>query len=217
MTIAPPTATSELRKLHAELSGQRKELLFRQQEASRTASELEQTLELAPKVEQALEALSEELFGKLADTLELHLTRALQDVLEQPIELKVKRDSMRGSAAMKLYIEHNGQQEDIMRGQGGSVANVLSVGLRFLALMTLDPKLHRRCLVLDEQDCWLAPEIVPRLVRMVSEAARSLGFQVILISHHNVATFEQYADRIHRLTPSNNGASVETVFEPVGH
>jgi DNA repair exonuclease SbcCD ATPase subunit len=52
---------------------------------------------------------------------------------------------------------------------------------------------------------------------MVSEAARSLGFQVILISHHNVATFEQFADRIVRITPGTDGVSVETVFEPTGH
>lgn len=212
-----PPVTSTLRERCAELTGQRNALLHQQAKLTCSLSELEETLTLAPKVEQALEALSAELFGRLADTLELHLTRALQEVLEQPIMVKVKRDFKRGSATMKLYVERNGQEEDIIRGQGGSVANVLSVGLRFLALMTLDPKLHRRCLILDEQDCWLAPELVPRLVRMVSEASRSLGFQLILISHHSVATFEQFADRIIRVVPGPDGAVVETVFEPTGH
>ncbi len=213
MTEAALTSQN-LRERHAELTGQRKSLLYQEQEVLRTLAELDETLALAPKVEQALEVLSQELFGKLAETIELHLTRALQEVLEQPIALKVKRDFKRGSATMKLYVERNGEHEDIIRGQGGSVANVLSVGLRFLALMTLAPKLPRRCLVLDEQDCWLAPELVPRLVRLVSEAARSLGFQVILISHHNLAAFEQYADRIHRLTPGKDGVCIETAFEP---
>jgi ABC-type glutathione transport system ATPase component len=210
-----PDGTHSLRERHAELRGQRKTLARERDEVSRALKELEAALELAPKVEQALEHLSEELFGRLARTLETHLTRALQEVLEQPIELKVRRDFKRGSATMKLFIERAGQEEDIIRGQGGSVANVLSVGLRFLALMTLDPKLHRRCLILDEQDCWLAPELVPRLVRLVSQAARSLGFQVIMVSHHEVAVFEQYADRILRVAPTEDGAKVEWVFEPV--
>lgn len=217
MIASDSTQPRNLRRRHSELQGQRKTLLNEQKEVLRTQSELETALVLAPKIEQALELLSEELFGKLARTLEMHLTRALQEVLEQPIELKVKRDFKRGSATMKLFIERDGQEEDIMRGQGGSVANVLSVGLRFLALMTLDSKAHRRCLILDEQDCWLAPELVPRLVRLVSQAARSLGFQVIMISHHSVATFEQFADRIHRVTPTGDGVIVESVFDQVEH
>jgi hypothetical protein len=69
----------------------------------------------------------------------------------------------------------NGRPEDIMKGQGGSVVNVLSVGLRMFALTTLDSASHRRFLVLDEQDCWLRPDLVPRLVRIVHEAGKALG------------------------------------------
>ena len=89
-----------------------------------------------------------------------------------------------------------------MRGQGGSVANILSVGLRMFALTTLDPSQHRRFLVLDEQDCWLRPDLVPRLVKIVHDAGRALGFQVLMISHHDATNFSRYADRIYRLTPT---------------
>jgi predicted ATPase len=69
------------------------------------------------------------------------------------------------------------------------------------ALTTLDEKSHRRFLVLDEQDCWLRPDLVPSLVKIVHEAGKALGFQVLMISHHDVSAFSQYADRVYQFTP----------------
>jgi hypothetical protein len=141
--------------------------------------------------------------------LEEKLTLALHEVLEQPIALKVNRDYKRGGATMSFYIERNGQAEDIMKGQGGSVANILSVGLRMFALTTLDSAVHRRFLVLDEQDCWLRPDLVPRLVKIVHDAGRALGFQVLMISHHDVSAFEQYASKLYQFIPTVDGVQVK--------
>jgi len=74
------------------------------------------------------------------------------------------------------------------------------------ALMTLDEAKHRRFLVLDEQDCWLRPDLVPRLVKIVHDAGQALGFQVLMISHHDVGVFEQYADRIYTFIPDAKGS-----------
>ena len=76
-------------------------------------------------------------------------------------------------------------------------------------LATLEEQRHRRFLVLDEQDCWLRPDLVPRLVKVVHDAGRALGFQVLMISHHDLAAFESYADRIYRLTPTPEGVRAE--------
>ena len=70
------------------------------------------------------------------------------------------------------------------------------------ALATLDEKTHRRFLVLDEQDCWPRPDLVPRLVKIVHDAGWALGFQVLMISHHDAESFRQYADRVYRLVPA---------------
>jgi ABC-type glutathione transport system ATPase component len=148
------------------------------------------------------------MFGRIVQVLESNLTKALQEVLEQPIALKVERDYKRGTATIGFHIERQGQPEDIMRGQGGSVANILSVGLRMYALATLSPERHRRFLMLDEQDCWLRPDLVPRLVKMVQDAGRSLGFQVLMISHHDTSAFEKYADKIYRFIPETDGVQV---------
>jgi len=163
----------------------------------------------ADAVREALEILSEEMFGRIIRAIEAQLTTALQEVLAQPIRLRAEQDVKRGTASIRFYVERDGQEEHIMRGQGGSVANVLSVGLRMFALATLDPAVHRRFLVLDEQDCWLSPELVPRLVEIVHEAGRALGFQIVVISHHDVGIFRGWADRIYRFEPSPGGVRVE--------
>jgi ABC-type branched-subunit amino acid transport system ATPase component len=97
-----------------------------------------------------------------------------------------------------------------MHGQGGSVANVLSVGLRMFALAQRQSS-HRQLLVLDEPDCWLQPELVPRLVKIIKLAGERLGIQVLLISHHQSDYFASAAERMYRLVPGANGVQVETV------
>ena len=166
-------------------------------------------LAMSAQVGEALEQLSSELFQHISQLLERNLTQALVEVLDQPISVKVTQTIKNKAAAIEFSVVRDGCEEDIIRGQGGSVANVLSVGLRMYALATLDPKTHRPFLVLDEQDCWLRPDLVPRLVNIVHRAGRELGFQVILISHHDHTVFEQYADKIYRFTPSQSGVSVE--------
>ena len=206
---SPGTARIRFERLEA----QRQAILrLRQEKAARLAA-LAEYLGLAPAVDEALDRLSEELFGRLAKIIEQNLTLALQEVLAQPIQLKVEREFKRGTATMSFRIERDGQPEDIMKGQGGSVANILSVGLRIFALAQLDKQKHRRFLVLDEQDCWLAPDLVPRLMKIVHHAARSLGFQVVVISHHDIASFEPYADRIYRFVPNSDGVTVKAVYE----
>ncbi len=154
-------------------------------------------------MEQSLDSLSQKLFEQLVGVLEEKLTLALQEVLEQPIALRASTGFSRGSVTIDFYIERDGHHEDIMRGQGGSVANILSVGLRMFALAKLDPDKHRYFLVLDEQDCWIQPDLIPKLVKIIHDAGRALRFQVILISHHDTAHFSDFADKIYRfaLTP----------------
>ena len=163
--------------------------------------ELMQYLEIAPEVDDALESLSNHLFASDLEILEDKLSIALTEVLKQPIQFKTKVLSKSGYANVEFSVERNDNEEDVRRGQGGSVHNVLSVGLRIFALTTLDAKQHRRFLVLDEQDCWLQRELVPHLVKIVHDAGKELGYQIIMISHHELSLFEEYADKIYRFIP----------------
>ncbi len=206
--LEPPT---ELRKRADRLAWRREQALSNLQQTDRMLESIGAYLGIADQVTEALDSLSQKLFEEVLGFLEDKLSIALQEVLEQPIKFKASASFKRGSANVDFSIERNGNSEDVNRGQGGSVQNVLSVGLRLFALAGLNPDEHRRFLVLDEQDCWLRPELVPRLVNIVHRAAKELRFQVILISHHDVGLFQKYADKIYRFIPKDDAITVEQV------
>ena len=207
--IASPTT---LRRKFDELNGRRLAVERTRAQRQEELARVNEYLALAPAVDEAIDQLSQRLFQQLTTALEQSLTYALQEILGQSIQLKVKQDfDARSGVKIRFHIERDGQAEDIMRGQGGSVANILSVGLRIFALSRLPEKQHRRFLVLDEQDCWLAPDLVPRLVRIVHDAGKQLGFQVLMISHHDTRSFDQYADRIYEFSPTPTGVAVKLI------
>jgi ABC-type glutathione transport system ATPase component len=168
-------------------------------------SETECYLDVSERVTTALEKLNEEIFRQEIELVEDSLTKALQDVLVQPIALKAEVSWKNNAASVSFEVERDGNPEHIMRGQGGSVANILSVGLRIFALRNLGDD-HRSLLVLDEQDCWLRPDRVPELVHLIRQAAVKLGIQMIVISHHDEQLFEIHADRMFEFTPQRGGS-----------
>lgn len=206
--LRSPTA---LQRRCWELAAVRKQKMNDETKLKEQMQETEEYIAISGQVTEALELLSAQLFEQQLELIQEKLTIALQEVLEQPLRLKAVAEWKRNGASVEFEIERDGNTEDIMKGQGGSVANILSVGLRMFALMTLDESEHRRVLVLDEQDCWLRPDLVPRLVKIIHEAGQALGFQIIMISHHDSAMFERYADCIYQFTPSKEGVQVQRV------
>ncbi|MBC7358620.1 MAG: hypothetical protein H5U10_08815 [Desulfacinum sp.] len=186
----------------AALQWQAKALAEERSRLEERLRQVEAFLQIQPRVSERLEKLSTALFGDILDEVERNLTYALQDILGQDLRVVTSRQVQRGKVQIRFGIERAGHPEDILRGQGGSVCNVLSVGLRFIALSQLDEREHRRFVVLDEQDCWLRPDLVPRLMGIVHTIAHKLGFQVLVISHHSVDLFREHADRIFTLRPS---------------
>jgi hypothetical protein len=191
----------KIRKRFDELRWQQKMLRGRLEENRKTLQEVEAFLEVQPKVAERLELLCRDLFGEILDEVERNLTFALREILGQDLRVVSSREVQRGKVAISFGIEKEGQPEDILTGQGGSVCNIMSVGLRLIAMSQLDEHQHRRFLILDEQDCWLRPDLVPRLMSIIYTIARRLDFQILVISHHDVNHFREYADRIYRIAP----------------
>ncbi len=210
----PCPSSAAARKRLELLMIRRDDRIAEVQQLQERDTELTSRLALAPQVADALATLSDRLFKDVLSQVEKQATIALQEILDQDIQFKAEPTLKRGAAAVEFWIDNDGQREDVLRGQGGSVANVLSVSLRMLALATLDERLHRRVLILDEQDCWLRPDLVPNFVRIVQQAGRALGFQVIMISHHDQCIFERFADKIYRFTPLMGVVEVHEVAKP---
>jgi len=182
------------------------------QRIRRELGEAKEFLEMAPRAQARLEELSRELFGELMEEVESNLTHAVREILGQDRTVVSRREIKQGKFHITLEMENQGQVEDILHGQGGSVCNILSVGLRLIGLAQLDPEKHRRFLVLDEQDCWLRPELVPVFTRLIAAIGEKLGLQVLTISHHAVDAFYGHAGRVFQLAPSRDSGVKVTVL-----
>lgn len=197
---APVESPLRLKEIAKQLSWQQKQLEKQRTATVAALEKIEACLAIADDVTIALEELSGKLFNELVGTLEEKISMALQDILEQPLEFRAVPKTLRKATVLEFSIERDGNAEDARRAQGGSVHNILSVGLRLFALASLSQE-HSGFLVLDEQDCWLRPELVPKLVKIVHETGKELGFQVLMISHHDTKLFDRHADKIYKLEP----------------
>ncbi len=172
-------------------------------------------LVLAPKAQDALEELSKALFGKILDEVEANLTHAIREILGQDRVVTTLREVKSNRLQIQFQIQNGGNEEeieDILSGQGGSVCNILSVGLRLIALSQLPEEQHRPFLVLDEQDCWLKPALIPKFMKLINAIAEKLNLQLLVISHHPLDLFAGAADRIFELRPDRElGAVVHRV------
>lgn len=184
------------------------------EEHCRAAEELSgimEFLDLAPKAVERMEELSSALFFEVLDEIESNLTHAIREVLGQDRTVTSIRE-VKGNRLTVHFQIHSGddedQVEDILSGQGGSVVNILSVGLRLIALSQLDEHRHRPFLVLDEQDCWLRPALVPVFMKLISRIAERLDLQLLVISHHPLDLFAGAAQRILSLQPGLDGPTI---------
>lgn len=180
----------------------------------REGAEVAAFLELAPQAQALLDDLTQRLFDQMLGDVEGTLTQAIREILGQERQVKTRRAVKGGRLDIEFYIESPDGEEDIRRGQGGSVCNIVSAGLRLIALSQLDPAKHRPFLVLDEGDCWLKPDLVPAFMSLVARTARALELQVLVISHHPLDLFALKAERIYALSASReHGVSIACTLE----
>ncbi len=209
-----------LRRKLDQLRWRQKELHERFMRNRKVLESIDGFLEMQPRVAERLDELSRHLFGDILKEIEVNLTYALREILGQNLRVVSHREMKNRKMHVTFGIEREGQEEDILTGQGGSVCNVISVGLRLIALSQLDEHHHRRFLVLDEQDCWLRPDLVPRLMSIIHTIARKLRFQVLVISHHSVELFREHADRVYQIIPefrSRDGVKVKLTEDHQAH
>lgn len=125
-----------------------------------------------------------------------------QDMGEQSVQMSL--DTQRGLPALQVAVRNGEQVEDALRGRGGSVANVLSAGLRFIAIARTGGRANtlqgvRPFLVLDEADCWLSPDRVPAFSDVIHSLTYDLGVQVLMISHHDTDLLKGFPVHLERV------------------
>lgn len=164
-------------------------------------------LDAGDSVKGVLEAIQRQSHERAVGAYEQMLSALLADVLPGQRDVVLDLHAERGAPAMDVFIRKGDDAplEDAWLGTGGSVTNLLSTGLRLVALMRSG---RRRFLVLDESDCWIKPSLVERYASVVAQMARELGVQVLMVSHHDESLFAQHIP--YRLRMSRVGSTTTT-------
>lgn len=136
------------------------------------------------------------------------LTALIEDTLNNNRKIKMNLAIERGMPALEIYSEkEEGKLEDIYSSNGGSINNIVSVGLRAISLIRSK---KRRLLILDESDCWLKGDYIPKFGAVIQQLSERLGIQIVMISHHNE---ENFSDIRNKLSISRNGDTLKAEWK----
>lgn len=147
-----------------------------------------------------------DVFGKLLSAL----AKDVLPLAAKPIVLDLY--TAHGSPALDIDVFASDKHKEEITS--GALKNVLSVGLRLIAIARTD---QRRFLVLDEPDHWIKPENVPQFVSVLDRIIRELGFQILMISHHPNEYFEKTAKCVHLEKSAEGEISVSGDLLPQSH
>lgn len=175
--------------------------------------EAKNRLEVKDKVKEILNILQNKTQKKTMDIYSDLLTCMVHDVLPKNEGEKVdfQLTSKRGKPNLDIFIEVGKEEhEDVYYGRGGSLANIISTGLRYVVLS----RTKNRCfMLLDEADCWLNSYSIPRFSKTISDISRKIGIQTLSISHKSS---DFYNGRIIKLTknPKTKKVSADVIKDP---
>ncbi len=202
LNISYQTAEECLRISHI-LQGHYHALVSEKESIVKKVETAKKWLSLQPEYLKFLQHLQSALHQKNIGAFSELLTYFVKDVLKKDKDIVFDLYTYHNLPALKIEALNDGCRESIYEGNGGSIANIVSTGLRLIALSRLQ---HRKFIVLDEPDCWLKPDHVPIFAKIIGEISEKLKIQTIIISHHDWKYFKDYG-RVIEL--SSDGKNLE--------
>lgn len=178
---------SGLAKRVSVLNGRYASIVSEDERLNKQFLALEHRLALKDDVSGALAFILQNVQNETVGKYNALLTELCRDVLQTDIQIKLIPDIERGRPSLNVVAIKDGKEEDIIDGKGGSVANIVSAGLRYIVLTRMTE--HRQFIVLDEPDCWIKPSIAHRFASIINKMATDVGVQTLVVSHHSSAVF----------------------------
>lgn len=172
----------------AVLQGRRDELAAREQVVVNKVAEAKGRLELKKEVEEALEELRRMAHERSLGAFERMLTAVVQDVQPRTSKrIELELTTLKDAPALNIYA-NNGNKPDSREGiTSGGLANIVSMGLRFIALARSG---RTRFILLDEPDCFTENGGVENFFNVIDQLSRDAGIQTVLITHHDLSRFQ---------------------------
>jgi len=169
--------------------------------------EIEKLDKLYQECSVLLQKLEDNLKTTIVDQIEIIMTQALNEVLENPnLKFKVIYEAKRNviGVEFKIYDLANGSTFDILNSFGGGIADLVSVVLRivFLHYSGLE-----KILVLDESGKFISNNYQGNFSKFLKTIAEKLDMQIILVSHKKEVS--ECCNRIIEVEKINNISKIE--------
>lgn len=171
----------------------------------RTKSEL---LVQKKQADAVLEELVRLLNTSSIGTIEHLISKGLKTIFETPFEFKIRTLTKRGNLQYEMYLLENGEERSIFNSYGGGVIAVISILLRIITILIVEPPL-KRILVLDESLAQLSKQYVPNAATFFKQLGKDLNFTIIMVSHDH--TFIDYADTVYEISKNELEAEVKKI------
>lgn len=169
----------------------------------------DEVIDILNELHQRTQVRTKEIYEQLLTTLVQEMKPGDPENDRVVLETEIKRNRTSLEIGMR---NDKGCVRNIYLDKGGSVENIVAMGLRFIAVSRTS---NRRLIVMDEADSALRSEYIPIFAAIMDQLARQIGMQVIYISHHPVSSFEGKARIIH-LQRENGYVSAEQVSDVAG-
>lgn len=185
--------TQDVRKLGQQEAALQEVARIAQQDLARIAVDMHENERFILRKDEMLNSLNMlqlKAQEKNKGLFEGLLTDLIREVMPEKEDEIVLTSTLRNNrASLDFDIMSDGNLENIDEDKGGSIANIVAMGLRFIVLARHP---NRRVLLLDEADCHLKSEYIPAFAGVMRQLAIKMGIQVIYISHHESSNFAGY-------------------------
>lgn len=165
----------------SQLEGRYHALQLRKDELVNTIAVAKGRLALHTTILSIFDKLQTRATDRSVGRFEKLLSSIVADVMPGTGSIKLATSVKNNAPALDFWIQKpDGKLEDILTGNGGTVANLVCVGNRFI---TLHRTSNRKLMMLDEPDCWVSADYTPAFSKMLYEVAEASKTQLTYISH----------------------------------
>jgi DNA repair exonuclease SbcCD ATPase subunit len=144
---------------------------------------MESSLEDFARAQVFFSELAEQTQRQFREQVERLATAAVHSVFDRPYQVKLVSERKRGRMETEILIVENGEEFQPRGEMGGSMVDLLSFAMR-IVLWSLQSPRSRNTFILDEPLKFLGTgERLQHAGQMLSEIARSLQIQLIIVTH----------------------------------
>jgi DNA repair exonuclease SbcCD ATPase subunit len=157
---------------------------------------------------QGMEQVWQRKFQKSTEAI---VSEGLSHVFGEELQLQIRPSTKADMSAVEFVLIKDGQEEDVMTGQGGGYIGIIAFLLRVLLIMASRPLL-RLVLVLDEPFAHLSIEFRHPLAEMMAALIDRLGFQLLMVTQE--PEYVDAADAAYRFRVARAVTEVEVLKNP---